>query len=276
MKIFMSWSGERSRKIAEAFREWLPGVLQAVQPYFTPDDISKGTRWNTEIANELENSSIGLLFITAENLDAKWLMFEAGALSKNLEKSKVIPILLGIEPTDIEGPLVQFQAAKFGKPEMKKVIKSINTELGESALPNDVLGNVFEMWWPKLEEKVTQELASVARSKSKSIREERDLLMEILELSRDIARRTTGPRINPAAATSLATAYIALAETCIEESAPLSVLEKLGNLHNPLKYILRQLDREASILVVRTMKKLDRAMSSAASETEEVEDDIPF
>ena len=44
MQIFISWSGEKSRKIGEAFRHWLPEVIQSVRPYFTPDDVAKGQR----------------------------------------------------------------------------------------------------------------------------------------------------------------------------------------------------------------------------------------
>lgn len=108
MKIFISWSGEQSNRIAQAFHTWIPAVLQVVKPYFTPSDIEKGARWSTEIAKKLEESSIGILCITREGVDSNWLNFEAGALSKNLEKSKVCPILCGIENTDLSGPLSQF------------------------------------------------------------------------------------------------------------------------------------------------------------------------
>src|SRR5580704_6319798 len=113
MKVFISWSGDASRAIADSLRKWLPGVLQAVRPYFSPDDITKGARWEGEISKELAASRIGLLILTSENIEAPWLLFEAGALAKNLEKSKVCPLLFGVEPTDVKGPLVQFQAAKF-------------------------------------------------------------------------------------------------------------------------------------------------------------------
>ena len=59
MKVFITWSGERSRAVAELIRKWLPGVLQTVKPYFSPDDVAKGSRWSTEIAKELEQSSVG-------------------------------------------------------------------------------------------------------------------------------------------------------------------------------------------------------------------------
>jgi hypothetical protein len=54
MKVFISWSGERSRAIADVMRRWLPSVLQSVRPYFSPDDVAKGSRWSSEIAKELE------------------------------------------------------------------------------------------------------------------------------------------------------------------------------------------------------------------------------
>ena len=86
MKVFISWSGEMSNQIGEIIRSWLPSMLQSVKPYFTPSDIEKGARWNTEIAQELEDSKIGILCITRENLNSAWLLFEAGALSNKLNK----------------------------------------------------------------------------------------------------------------------------------------------------------------------------------------------
>ncbi len=188
MKVFISWSGDRSRAIADVQRQWLPSVLQAVRPYFSPDDVAKGSRWSSEIAKELDASRVGLLVITPENQEAPWLLFEAGALAKNLDRSKVCPLLFGgMEPTDVKGPLVQFQAAQFSKDEMKRVMKMINGELAEAALAPDVLDDVFEMWWPKLEKQVAKELEGADASDEEGRRSERDLLEEVLALTRRLA-----------------------------------------------------------------------------------------
>jgi hypothetical protein len=78
MKVFISWSGERSKPIAAAIREWLPDMLQYVKPYFTPADIEKGAKWDQEISKELRESSVCIIALTPECLDSKWIMFEGG------------------------------------------------------------------------------------------------------------------------------------------------------------------------------------------------------
>jgi hypothetical protein len=196
MKIFISWSGDLAKNIAEIFRQWIPGVIQAAKPYYSPDDITKGTKWSSEISKELDASKVGLICLTKDNLGSPWIMFEAGALSKNIEESKVVPLLFGIEPSDVEGPLVQFQAAKFSKTEMKRVIEMINFELGENRLSSDVLKEVFEMWWPKLESEILkvekqaknikEEEEKAKNTQTKDSRSERDLLEEVLSLTREI------------------------------------------------------------------------------------------
>jgi hypothetical protein len=257
MKVFLSWSGNRSKSIAEVLRNWLPSVLQAVKPYFSPDDVSKGSRWASEIAKELESSRIALLFITPENPEAAWLVFEAGALSKNLDRSKVCPLLFGeIEPTDIKGPLVQFQAAKFSKVEMKRVLKMINAELGDAALAADVLESVFEMWWPKLDEHVSQQLEESAHDEETARRPDRELLEEILLLSRRNSREflEEGLDFGHPAFKAFFKGVRDLFIAARSASPPAITTEQAANIFGPLDYILRRygrrrpMSRQAAIL----------------------------
>ncbi|MBW2741606.1 MAG: toll/interleukin-1 receptor domain-containing protein [Deltaproteobacteria bacterium] len=89
MKIFISWSGELSHKIATILKEWLQDVIQSVDAYVSSKDIDKGSRWVTNIAGELENTDFGIVCLTSDNLEAPWILFESGALSKSIERSAI-------------------------------------------------------------------------------------------------------------------------------------------------------------------------------------------
>ena len=77
MKVFISWSGNKSHMVVLVFRDWLPSVIQSIEPYVSFEDIDKGARWSTDIANEPEDSTFGIFCVTKENLEAPWLSFEA-------------------------------------------------------------------------------------------------------------------------------------------------------------------------------------------------------
>lgn len=184
MKVFISWSGEKSREFAEILKGWLPSVIQAVKPYFTPDDIEKGARWSNEISKELEQSSVGIICLTRSNLQSPWVMFEAGALAKSIEKSRVVPMLFGVDPSDLQGPLLQFQAASFGEKEVRKLMKTINNALGDKSLDNQVLEAVFKKWWPEFSQQVSEVLKADTPDQELELRTDREILEEILEISR--------------------------------------------------------------------------------------------
>src|SRR5215472_19191834 len=96
LRIFISWSGSRSRGTAEALRDWLPDVLNIVDPWLSAADVEKGAKWRQVISGELEKANFAILCLTPENLSSPWLLFEAGALSKRSE-ALVCTYLLGLE-----------------------------------------------------------------------------------------------------------------------------------------------------------------------------------
>ncbi len=79
LKIFISWSGDRSRAVAEALRDWLPDVLPMAEPWMSAD-VEKGAKWSQSVSGELEKSNFAAVCLTPENLTAPWLLFDAVAL----------------------------------------------------------------------------------------------------------------------------------------------------------------------------------------------------
>lgn len=151
MKVFISWSGKRSKALANALRDWLPMVLQYVEPWVSDKDISAGDRWAQAIAGELENSNFGIICITPENLHSEWILFESGALSKSMLDAKVIPLLFGLELSDLSGPLSQFQAQKMEETGMMEVVKSIN-KVSETKTLEHIVEQLVPALWPRLQE----------------------------------------------------------------------------------------------------------------------------
>ena len=121
MDIFLSWSGDTSKQIAQLLKNWLPTVIQCLQPFYSPDDISKGKSWGGEISKVLNKCDFGILILTKDNIRSPWILFEAGALSKNIDLSRVCTMLFGIKDTDVEAPLNLFQNTKFEKEDIKKL-----------------------------------------------------------------------------------------------------------------------------------------------------------
>jgi hypothetical protein len=153
MKLFISWSGERSQRLAQALHGWLPLVLHYVKPWLSEADVSAGDRWAQAIAKELETSSFGIICVTPENLGSPWVLFEAGALAKSMQGTKVIPLLFNLEFSDVSGPLAQFQAKKFERSGLAEVIHSVNQSATEP-IPEDRARQLFTALWPELEKQL--------------------------------------------------------------------------------------------------------------------------
>ena len=276
MKVFISWSGDQSRKYAEAIRDWLPVVLQLVTPYFTPTDVEKGARWSTDIAKELDSSQIGIICVTRDNLHADWVLFEAGALSKSLEKSHVCPVIFGISNTDLSGPLKQFQTTEFERSEFHKLIVVINNKLGENKLSSKTLDTVFDKWWPDLQVKVDAISRSVAEP-SEPVRSERDLIEEILILTRANARNGSRPSIPAKAIDEVLNMLIDLHDDQVAEQGDYQdVLDIIERAKKPMSFIASKY-KGVSSSMDESIKKFNALDYRSASLRDPEEDpDIPF
>ena|SRR2546421_838966 len=185
--VFISWSGERSRHVAQALRAWLPMVLQTARPFMSKKDIDKGSRWHIELAKALEATKVGIVCLTPENQLASWLLFEAGALSKTVDRGTraCTYLLAGLKPQDVLAPLSEFQATEAQKEETRQLIQDVNVALG-SAVHEPTLNELFDLAWPKLE----AQLGSLPEPEREvpPRRQNADMIEEILNLSRAAAK----------------------------------------------------------------------------------------
>jgi len=190
MKIFLSWSGTRSEKVAKALKDWISTLIQAVEPFMSSEDIGKGTRPGLAISDNLEGSKVGIICLTRENLDANWILFEAGALSKTKD-ANVCTFLLDLTPSDVKPPLGDFQHTQFNKGDIKQLAHDINKAVdkaSEKSLGETKLNEMFNMLWPDIEKKI-KEIKKKSPESVQPRRDEREILEEILEIVRAQERR---------------------------------------------------------------------------------------
>lgn len=185
MKVFISWSGHKSRYIAETLSNWIEQVLQSVEPWIS-SDIEKGSRWSREIAAKLEESKIGIICLTSDNLNSNWIHFEAGAISKTID-AQVCTFLYDITPTNVQQPLSEFQNTRYNKQDVLKLLKTINSRIGKEGgkmLKEQSLESIFETFWPRLEDELKN--VPVSDQVQASGRTDRELLEEALEIIRTL------------------------------------------------------------------------------------------
>lgn len=184
LKVFISWSGQLSGKIAKQLRDWFPSVIQTIRPYLSSEDLDKGLHWNSEITRELKTCSYGIICATADNLDSQWLNFEAGALSKSFDDTgRVSPFLVGIDRSDITGPLAQFQSTIYERDDVLQLMRSMNT-VSESPLEQERLLAVFNKWWPELQSAIDPLLVNANQEAPPVHRKSDDVINEVLLLTR--------------------------------------------------------------------------------------------
>lgn len=190
MKVFISWSGDLSHKVAKALHQWLKLVVQATEPWISSEGIDKGTIWFSEVSDQLASTSAGIVCLASDNVEAPWILFEAGALAKGLTKNRVYTLLIDLSPSDLKPPLSQFNATSLNEEDMLRLLRSINAGLGEQSLPEDVLRKAFDAHWPQLLKEV-EALRKAHKPHSKTeVRSAEDMIQELLETSRAIYAAT--------------------------------------------------------------------------------------
>lgn len=196
MKLFVSWSQNISRQIAQDFREWLPLISQTIEPFMSEEDTDKGAHWSSTIRRELDQSAFGIVILTAENIDSTWLHFEAGAIAKSVDEGRVVPILFGLKHSDVQQPLSMFQSALFEKDDIFRVVRTINGAAGTDARDERQLETVFETFWPRLDKviqpKLTRLRSTLPRHQQSKMEHDR-ILEELLLLGRQQSRILANP-----------------------------------------------------------------------------------
>ena len=194
------------------------------------------------------------------------------------------PIIFDLEPTDLQGPLAQFQITRFLKGDIWKLFKTINSLAAENKLADGVAEGVFNKWWPDLELDLKAILdGHIAKSDVKKIRSDRELIEEILLLSRNqIAEKEKVPLRIPTQkyVGSINEQFIDIFKFVVDDTGFLNDTElrkRLLNLHTIISK--RMIDgeiREALLVELESLTARLKPPLRKATKSADMDDDIPF
>lgn len=160
--VFISWSGQVSQDFATLLGEWIPDVLQAAEPFVSSTDIGAGSRWPNVLNENLQNSGFGVLCLTKDNIEAPWILFEAGSISKMFGSAALVPLLIGLKRTDIKFPLAQFQSISTERSELVRLFKSIR-ERGAIELSDERMMRLFDLTYADKSKRISEIEAASAK-----------------------------------------------------------------------------------------------------------------
>lgn len=140
-----------------------------------------------EMSEALREPAAGILVLTRDNIDSTWLHFEAGAISTALSRGSgfVCTYLVDIENAAVGLPLGMFQSTVAAKDDTLRLLRTLNA-INPQLLPDDRLTKLFGSFWPELESTISQ--AQTESLPGKAVRDQSEVLDEILETVRGIAR----------------------------------------------------------------------------------------
>jgi hypothetical protein len=190
LRIFISWAGDHAETIGKGFRDFLPDVVNAVEPFISGSDIDKGSRWGDVLAGTLQDSSCAIVCLTPESLRSIWVAFETGAVSRaaggpDAARSRIWTYLNGLDARELQlSPFAEYQATAATEQDTCRLIRSIN-QLSPDAVSAETLQRRFDgVFWPQF----SKVIETVQRTSPTKIGKESepDVIPEILRTVRSI------------------------------------------------------------------------------------------
>ncbi len=156
MNVFISWSGSRSQLVAAALHGWLPLLFQAINPWLSSADIEPGSRWIPKLVEMLDKADTAILVLTRDNLNAPWILFEAGFLARSVRTGKIVPYLFDVQPDNLPGPLSLFQVVTADEDGTRRLVKSLAENSPSNVRSESNLNEVFGLTWPSLQKRLIE------------------------------------------------------------------------------------------------------------------------
>ena len=183
MRLFISWSGDKSRKVAELLKMLFHKVVQSLEPWVSSEDIETGSVWFSQICNEIREVCNSVIVVTKENKENPWIMFEAGALCRGDDTNRVNVVLVDLEPSEIRAPLSAFNVVRADEDGLRRLIHNLNRRLlqEDPNIPGKItdqdVDEGFNCWYRDFKEKFDKIMAEYPETEHK-VKTESEIMQE--------------------------------------------------------------------------------------------------
>jgi hypothetical protein len=154
--IFISWSGENSKKIAKHIKFILEKIIfknTGLFCFVSDINITAGADWYERIKKSLQICEVCIVCITKENAKAPWIHYEAGAMVAH--DILTIPLLVACKNTILEGsPLKRRQCVNFDdQGQFIQMISDINDKMLLLTREENQLDTLSQLGYKQLKQK---------------------------------------------------------------------------------------------------------------------------
>lgn len=135
--------------MAEALNDWLPRLHREWRAWVSSRQ-KRGTDWRAALFEHITDADSGVLCLTCDSIQSRWLAFEAGMLSRRANAPLAI-YGLDIEADELSGtPLACMPLCSATEAGTRQLIRTLNATLPRPAAEDHLEALVTEAW-PRLE-----------------------------------------------------------------------------------------------------------------------------
>ena len=175
MRIFLSWSGDRSKAAALGLKSLLESTFPDAVDVFISDHIDAGDTWARTTRKRAGAVSIWCSVPDAGQLSSALAAIRGRGHREKFGSTRVVPYLIDDLPAAADrSPLAQFQHVKASREGTLRLVKSINAVRENPQINEQKLETLFKGWWRDFED--TLNALPVSAGKQPNPRSDRELL----------------------------------------------------------------------------------------------------
>ncbi len=147
VKVFISWSGEASHQVAKTLRDWVPQVLQSVEPWLASSELISGQPVAKSIEGSITSADVVLLCLTRQNMLSNWTKIES-AVALNA-KRPIIPVCIDFPVSDLSGMFAMYQGMTLDEAGIHRLMTALNSRLTDP-MESHKLDRLLGIWMPEI------------------------------------------------------------------------------------------------------------------------------